>query len=227
MSGPTSCPGLSDAARTFCHTCHHVDAWIGVAALGAEDAAVRACTKADDVLAQHRHQFRGCRDAPRRLACPGTRPAPGTALEAAVLVGLAVIGVRPARGGAGVRDGQPPPPVFGQLASAELQCRDLRGAHHREVHAAVEGPEPRALSGPEGAASLDHRLDQLRAPDGPVVERIVRGLRRGPALGLSGLAERVGAEPFLAHRVAEGAVYHPTPPGEVRGGRRAAVELAR
>jgi len=30
MSGPSSCPGLSEAARTFCHTCHHVDAWIGL-----------------------------------------------------------------------------------------------------------------------------------------------------------------------------------------------------
>src|ERR1700749_4090656 len=79
MSGPTSCPGLSDAARTFCHTCHHVDTWIGVAALGAEDAAVRACTKADDVVAQPRPQSRGAgmrRDGLRALVLglPLVRP---------------------------------------------------------------------------------------------------------------------------------------------------------
>jgi len=70
MSGPSSCSAVSEAARTFCHTCHHVDAWIGLPR-SERKTPVRAHAAAGDVLAQYGHQLSRCRDAPGRLTRPG------------------------------------------------------------------------------------------------------------------------------------------------------------
>ena len=176
---------------------------MGVAAFGAEQAAVGAGAVGLDVLAEQGDELRGDRDFAGGPAGLGVGPAFGAAFEAAVLVDGAVVGVGLPGGGAGVGEGQVAPALVGEVAAGFGEGGDFGGAHQGVEHAAVEGFEARPLPSADGAACGEHFCDEFGAADGSGVEGVVGSGGAGPAFGQVGFAERVDGQPFFANGVAE------------------------
>ena len=97
--------------------------------LRAEQPAVRAGAEGLEVGAEELDELGRDGDLADGSAGAGGGPAFGAAFEAAVFVDLAVVGVGPACGGAGVCEGQVAPPGFGQVAACAGERGDFGGAH--------------------------------------------------------------------------------------------------
>ena len=92
----------------------------GVAVLGPEQPAIGRGAERGDVGAEEFGELGRDGDLADRPAGVGGGAAFGAAFEAAVLVDLAAVGVGPARGGAGVGEGQVAPSGLGQVEPGDV-----------------------------------------------------------------------------------------------------------
>ena len=136
MSGEASWSGVSAAARTFCQTCRQVEGWMGLPVSDRNSPPSGAVPYVAMWVRRSSTSWGGMGTLRTGLRACGLRggSAFGAAFEAAVLVDLAVVGVGPACGGAGVGEGQVAPhPCSGRWQLALVRAATSEGASGRRT----------------------------------------------------------------------------------------------